>query len=148
MKVIVRGSYGHRGPGGDYRSYSDPPKSHIKKHIEQLAPVFAANEDVIALFEAGSDEFSPAVHNLEADERREILNRGFQVSVEGHLVPSPMAVLPVPMVALPERSRLRVGGEHIAVLGICDLDDDFVSADAVCEVFVKSIAIHNHARED
>jgi hypothetical protein len=53
MKVIVRGSYGSRGPGGDYTSYQDPPKAHIKNHIEQLAPIFAANADVIALFEAG-----------------------------------------------------------------------------------------------
>ena len=53
MKVIVRGSYGSRGPGGDYTSYQDPPRRHIKNHIEQLAPVFAAHADVIALFEAG-----------------------------------------------------------------------------------------------
>jgi len=53
MKVIVRGSYGSKGPGGDYTSYQDPPKEHIKNHLEQLAPVFAAHADVIALFEAG-----------------------------------------------------------------------------------------------
>ena len=53
MKVIVRGSYGSKGPGGDYTSYQDPPKRHIKNHIEQLAPIFAAHADVIALFEAG-----------------------------------------------------------------------------------------------
>ena len=53
MKVIVRGSYGSKGPGGDYISYQDPPRVHIKNHLEQLAPVFAANADVIALFEAG-----------------------------------------------------------------------------------------------
>ncbi len=53
MKVIVRGSYGFKGPDGDYTSYQDPAKDHIKKHIEQLAPIFAANADVIALFEAG-----------------------------------------------------------------------------------------------
>ena len=53
VKVIVRGSYGHKGPGGDYRSYKDPPKEHIRNHIRQLEPIFAANKDVIALFEAG-----------------------------------------------------------------------------------------------
>jgi hypothetical protein len=42
MKVIVRGSYGSKGPGGDYTSYQDPPRRHIKNHIEQLAPIFAA----------------------------------------------------------------------------------------------------------
>ena len=53
MKVIVRGSYGFRGPSGDYTSYEDPPKPNIKNHIAQLSPIFAANADVIALFEAG-----------------------------------------------------------------------------------------------
>lgn len=53
VKVIVRGSYGHRGSRGDYESYTDPPKEHIKNHLRQLAPIFAANADVIALFEAG-----------------------------------------------------------------------------------------------
>ena len=53
MKVIVRGSYGFKGPGGDYTSYEDPPKPNIKNHIAQLSPIFAANVDVIALFEAG-----------------------------------------------------------------------------------------------
>ena len=53
MKVIVRGSYGSRGPGGDYTSYQDPPRGHIENHIEQLAPIFAAHADVIALYEAG-----------------------------------------------------------------------------------------------
>ena len=53
MKVIVRGSYGFKGPGGDYTSYEDPPKPNIKNHIAQLAPIFATNADVIALFEAG-----------------------------------------------------------------------------------------------
>lgn len=53
VKVIVRGSYGHKGPGGDYTSYKDPPQDHIKNHLRQLAPIFKANSDVIALFEAG-----------------------------------------------------------------------------------------------
>lgn len=53
MKVIVRGSYGFRGPGGDYTSYQDPSRRNIENHIEQLAPIFAAHADVIALFEAG-----------------------------------------------------------------------------------------------
>ncbi|NKB65461.1 MAG: DUF4832 domain-containing protein [Candidatus Latescibacteria bacterium] len=53
LKVIVRGSYGHKGPGGDYTTYADPPADHIKKHLAQLAPLFAAHADVIALFEAG-----------------------------------------------------------------------------------------------
>ena len=43
MKVIVRGSYGFKGPSGDYTSYEDPPKPNIKNHIAQLAPIFAAN---------------------------------------------------------------------------------------------------------
>lgn len=53
MKVIVRGSYGSKGPGGDYTTYEDPPVEHIKNHMRQLAPVFKANADVIAFFEAG-----------------------------------------------------------------------------------------------
>ena len=53
MKVIVRGSYGFRGPGGDYTTYEDPPLANMRRHIEQLAPIFAAHADIIALFEAG-----------------------------------------------------------------------------------------------
>lgn len=53
MKVIVRASYGARGPGGDYTTYEDPAQETIEKHIAQLAPVFAQHADVIALFEAG-----------------------------------------------------------------------------------------------
>jgi len=53
MKVIVRAAYGSRGPGGDYRSFTDPPAHVIKGHLRQLEPVFAGNTDVIALFEAG-----------------------------------------------------------------------------------------------
>jgi hypothetical protein len=53
MKVIVRAAYGSRGPGGDYRSFTDPPAQIIKGHLRQLEPVFAINADVIALFEAG-----------------------------------------------------------------------------------------------
>jgi len=53
MKVVVRGSYGSKGPGGDYTTYEDPPAEHIKNHIQQLAPIFAEHADVIAFFEAG-----------------------------------------------------------------------------------------------
>lgn len=53
MKVIVRGSYGSRGSGGDYTTYTDPPEDIVRRHIKQLAPIFAAYADVIALFEAG-----------------------------------------------------------------------------------------------
>jgi hypothetical protein len=53
MKVIVRAAYGAKGPGGDYRSYTDPTADIIKGHLRQLEPVFAENADVIALFEAG-----------------------------------------------------------------------------------------------
>ncbi len=53
MKVIVRASYGSRGPGGDYTTYEDPAQAIIEGHIAQLAPIFAENADVIALFEAG-----------------------------------------------------------------------------------------------
>ena len=53
MKVIVRTSYGSKGPGGDYRTYSDPSSDIMKGHLGQLAPIFALNVDVIALFEAG-----------------------------------------------------------------------------------------------
>ena len=52
-KVIVRASYGHRGPGGDYQTYTDPELTTMRGHIEQLAPVFARNADRIAFFEAG-----------------------------------------------------------------------------------------------
>ncbi|MGJ8724663.1 MAG: DUF4832 domain-containing protein [Roseibacillus sp.] len=53
MKVVVRVNYGHKGPGGDYKTYEDPAKEIILGHIEQLAPVWEKNADVIALFEAG-----------------------------------------------------------------------------------------------
>lgn len=53
MKVIVRGSYGSRGAGGDYTSYTDPPTEIMRQHIAQLEPIFTGNADVIALFEAG-----------------------------------------------------------------------------------------------
>ncbi|MBQ39362.1 MAG: hypothetical protein CME04_23515 [Gemmatimonadaceae bacterium] len=53
MKVIVRGTYGFEGPGGDYTSYTDPPIHNIRRHVTQLGPIFTANADVIALFEAG-----------------------------------------------------------------------------------------------
>ena len=53
MKVIVRASYGHQGPGGDYRTYEDPSEAMIRNHIQQLAPVFGDNADIISLFEAG-----------------------------------------------------------------------------------------------
>lgn len=52
-KVIVRASYGHRGPGGDYRTYEDPPLDVVRGHIEQLQPLFERHADRIALFEAG-----------------------------------------------------------------------------------------------
>ncbi len=53
LKVIVRGEYGHAGPGGDYRSYEDPRPEIIEGHMRQLAPLFARNADLIAFFEAG-----------------------------------------------------------------------------------------------
>lgn len=53
MKVIVRAAYGSKGPGGDYRSYTDPAAHTIQGHLRQLEPVFTLNADVIALFEAG-----------------------------------------------------------------------------------------------
>lgn len=53
VKVIVRAEYGHIGPGGDYKSYEDPAKEIIEGHMEQLAPLFTANADRIAFFEAG-----------------------------------------------------------------------------------------------
>jgi hypothetical protein len=52
-KVIVRGEYGHAGPGGDYTTYEDPALEIIEAHIAQLAPLFARNADRIAFFEAG-----------------------------------------------------------------------------------------------
>lgn len=53
LKVIVRANYGHRGPGGDYRSYQDPGQKIVLAHMEQLREVWQKNADVIALFEAG-----------------------------------------------------------------------------------------------
>lgn len=52
-KVIVRGEYGHVGPGGDYTTYEDPALEIIEAHMTQLAPLFARNADRIAFFEAG-----------------------------------------------------------------------------------------------
>lgn len=52
-KVIVRGEYGHVGPGGDYTTYEDPALEIIEAHMAQLAPLFARNADRIAFFEAG-----------------------------------------------------------------------------------------------
>ena len=53
LKVIIRGSYGHIGPGGDYTTYQDPDGDILKGHIEQLAPLFKRNVHLIAFFEAG-----------------------------------------------------------------------------------------------
>lgn len=53
VKVMVRVSYGHRGPGGDYQTYEDPDLDIIRGHMDQLAPLFARNADRIAFFEAG-----------------------------------------------------------------------------------------------
>ncbi len=53
VKVIVRATYGHKGPGGDYQTYEDPETDIIRGHMEQLAPLFARNADRIAFFEAG-----------------------------------------------------------------------------------------------
>lgn len=53
MKVIVRVSYGSKGEGGDYRTYTDPSPNIMTGHLNQLDPLFALNVDVIALFEAG-----------------------------------------------------------------------------------------------
>lgn len=77
MKVIVRASYGHKGPGGDYTSYEDAPKQFIKNHMDQLSPIFNANADVIALFEAGfigpwGEWHSTSIAN-DFDQCREIL---------------------------------------------------------------------------
>ena len=53
VKVIVRASYGHRGPGGDYTTYEDPATAIIRGHLKQLRPLFERNADRIAFFEAG-----------------------------------------------------------------------------------------------
>ncbi|HUF63758.1 MAG TPA: DUF4832 domain-containing protein [Verrucomicrobiales bacterium] len=53
VKVIVRASYGHLGPGGDYRTYEDPEIAVIRSHMEQLGPLFTRQADRIAFFEAG-----------------------------------------------------------------------------------------------
>lgn len=53
LKVIIRGSYGHVGLGGDYKTFKDPDENIIKRHIEQLAPLFEKNKHLIAFFEAG-----------------------------------------------------------------------------------------------
>ena len=53
LKVVVRASYGDKGAAGDYESFLDPELAIINGHIEQLAPVFERNADLIALFEAG-----------------------------------------------------------------------------------------------
>ena len=53
VKVIVRASYGNKGPGGDYQTYEDPEAAIMRGHMEQLAPLFERNADRIAFFEAG-----------------------------------------------------------------------------------------------
>ena len=53
VKVIVRASYGWKGPDGTYKTYRDPEMAVMRGHIEQLAPVFERNADRIAFFEAG-----------------------------------------------------------------------------------------------
>ena len=53
LKVVLRVHYGHVGPGGDYKTYQDPEMEIILGHIEQLAPLWEKNSDVIALIEAG-----------------------------------------------------------------------------------------------
>ncbi len=77
MKVIVRGSYGSRGEGGDYTTYTDPPIQNLRNHVMQLAPIFAANVDVIALFEAGFigpwGEWHTTTLANDLEQRRELL---------------------------------------------------------------------------
>jgi len=53
LKVIIRASYGHKGPDGDYKTYRDPAAEIIATHIKQLAPLWQKNAHLIAFFEAG-----------------------------------------------------------------------------------------------
>ena len=47
IKVVLRFAYNHAGDG------ADAPKAQILAHLAQLAPVLAANADVIAVMDAG-----------------------------------------------------------------------------------------------
>lgn len=90
LKVIVRGSYGFKGPGGDYTSYEDPPLARIKGHIGQLAPLFTAHADVIALFEAGFvgpwGEWHTSGIARDFDQGRDVLSFLLEHSPAGRMV--------------------------------------------------------------
>ncbi|RZJ79169.1 MAG: DUF4874 domain-containing protein, partial [Brevundimonas sp.] len=53
IKLIVRASYNDPEGETGYRDAQDAPLAVVERHLPQLAPVLAANRDVIAVVQAG-----------------------------------------------------------------------------------------------
>jgi hypothetical protein len=53
LKVILRFAYNYPGSSFDYENAKDAPLPQVLQHIEQLAPVIAANADTIVAMQAG-----------------------------------------------------------------------------------------------
>ncbi|WP_235560485.1 DUF4832 domain-containing protein [Brevundimonas sp. Leaf363] len=53
IKLIVRASYNDPQGETGYRDARDAPLAIVERHLAQLTPVFAANQDVIAVVQAG-----------------------------------------------------------------------------------------------
>jgi hypothetical protein len=75
IKLIVRFSY-NDGPSAP-NTEPDAPLEQVLRHIEQLAPILEANQDVIAWFEAGFigawGEWHSSTNGLDTPENRAIL---------------------------------------------------------------------------
>lgn len=71
LKVVIRFAYNYPRSETEYRNAQDAPLSVIQQHLEQIAPVVANNEDVIAFFQAGFigawGEWHTSSNNLTTD---------------------------------------------------------------------------------
>jgi hypothetical protein len=53
LKVIMRPVYNYPASETEYQNAQDATLAQVQAHLQELAPVFAANADVIAFFQAG-----------------------------------------------------------------------------------------------
>lgn len=53
LKIILRFAYNYPGSSSDYENAKDAPMPVVLGHIDQLAPVIAANADTILAFQSG-----------------------------------------------------------------------------------------------
>ncbi len=126
LKVIIRVAY-NWGPYPN--SEPDADRAWITQHLAQLKPVFAANSDVLAFFEAGFigawGEWHTSTHGYDTDvnAKRDILKEILaaypadrQVSLR---YPSDVRAI-VPQLTAPEAARV---GNHQDCFGASDPDD-------------------------